>query len=264
MPARGVFRGLYSVLFDDPDFRRLPTSARFLLVTLRLCRDAGPSAIFEYSGELLMRQTGLSPRALETSFQALEAGSWIVREYPIVWVRNGLRYDPLLRLADPKHKRGVIRWVNTLPRLKIVLSFCDYYELPRPFEGPWETSLKEKEKEKEYGKGKEVDSLSGSRDREPDHASRTVGAQPLRQQARDILAFLNQQAHKSFRDSDPNLKLIEARLASGMTPANLRGIVARKVRTWSRDPKMAQFLRPATLFSATNAEQYLGERDPDA
>jgi hypothetical protein len=155
MPARGVFRGLYSVLFDDPDFRRLPTSARFLLVTLRLCRDAGPSAIFEYSADLLMRQTGLSPRALETSFHALEAGSWIVREYPIVWVRNALRYDPMLRLADPKHKHAVLRWLNALPRLKIVLTFCDYYELPRPFGDPSETLPRvittetEKEKEKE-------------------------------------------------------------------------------------------------------------------
>jgi uncharacterized phage protein (TIGR02220 family) len=267
MPSRGVFRGVSSVLFDDPDYQRLSTAARCLLVTLRLCRDAGPAAIFEYATDKLMRQTGLGPRPLETAFQALEADRWIEREYPIVWIRNGLRYDPLVRLPDPRHKAAVLRSIYLLPRLRIVARFCEYYEIvgPTPLGPPGPTpsvigdsSLRDKG-EGSREKGLEVlqRSTSLSSSVELDRAN-------LRNQAKEILRFLNQQAHKSFRESDLNLKLIEARLKSGMTLANLRGIVARKVRAWSHDPKMAQFLRPATLFSATNAEQYLGERDPDA
>jgi hypothetical protein len=132
MPSRGVFRGVSSVLFDDPDYQKLPTPARCLLMTLRLCRDAGPAAIFDYSTDKLMRQTGLTAKALESAFRALQAGRWIERDPPIVWVRNGLRYDPLVRLGDPKHKAAILRSIDLLPRRNIVASFCDYYQLPRP------------------------------------------------------------------------------------------------------------------------------------
>src|SRR5262245_30833373 len=107
MPSRGVYRGIYSAMPDDLDFQRLPPHARLLLYTLRVCRDAGPAAIFPYSGETLMRQTGLSRPQLASAFAALEADSWILREPPLVWIRNALRYDPTLRLADPKHRSAV-------------------------------------------------------------------------------------------------------------------------------------------------------------
>jgi uncharacterized phage protein (TIGR02220 family) len=273
MPSRGVYRGLYSVLFDDPDYQQLSAHARLVLLTVRLCRDAGPAAIFEFSTDRLMRQTCLTRREVTTALTELHQADWIDLDASLIWVRNGLRYDPVIRTSNPLHVRAVTHWLAGLPKRPIVLRFCDHYHLPYPFESlsiPTPDGTRNKDKDKDKDKERnllldEVDSLSGSLEREPDvtHPIRPQN-ENRRQQARDILAFLNQQAHKSFRDSPTNLKLIEARLASGMTPANLRGIVARKVRTWSRDPKMAQFLRPATLFSATNAEQYLGERDPDA
>jgi hypothetical protein len=132
MPSRGVFRGVSSVLFDDPDYQHLSPHARLLLLTLRLCRDAGPSAIFEYATDKLMRQTGLPPKTLETAFKALETGHWVQREYPIVWVRNGLRYDPLVRVTNPGHRDAILRSLAILPQYKIVKTFCEYYHLPYP------------------------------------------------------------------------------------------------------------------------------------
>lgn len=82
-----------------------------------------------------------------------------------------------------------------------------------------------------------------------------------RETARRILAFLNEKTGKSFREKpDTHLVLIEARLKDGMTEANLRGIIARKCADWLDDPKTRVWLRPATLFRASNAENYLGER----
>ena len=83
-----------------------------------------------------------------------------------------------------------------------------------------------------------------------------------RHDAREILQFLNEKAGRSFRETDTNLRLIEARLKSGATVANCRGVIARKVREWGQDPKMQKYLRPETLFSATHFESYLGERSP--
>ncbi len=136
MPSRGVNRSLYAGIFDHPEFQALPAQARHVLLTTRLCAQAGPGAIFTCYPEVLARQAGLPPRQIERALTALEAAGWIQREGLIVWVVNGLRYDPSMHLSDPKHQKAVARAVSALPRLSIVLRFCDYYKITRPFDGP--------------------------------------------------------------------------------------------------------------------------------
>ena len=75
----------------------------------------------------------------------------------------------------------------------------------------------------------------------------------------EVLAFLNLKARKSFRAVEVNLKPIRARLQSGVTMEDMKSVVAMKCREWGGDERMAAYLRPATLFSATNFEQYLGQ-----
>jgi hypothetical protein len=134
--SRGVYRGIYSALPDDPDFQRLAPDARLTLLVARLCSQAGPAAIFRYYPALLCAQTGLTARRLESALGELERGLWIYREGVIIWIRNGLRHDPCTHLANANHKKSVVRWLKSLPRLKIVLTFCDYYSLPYPFDSP--------------------------------------------------------------------------------------------------------------------------------
>lgn len=82
----------------------------------------------------------------------------------------------------------------------------------------------------------------------------------LKSQAREVLEFLNFKTGKKFRiDSDVNLKLIIARLKSGATVMQCRKVIAKKSMQWGADEHMAQYLRPKTLFGATNFEQYVGE-----
>lgn len=153
MSSRGVYRGIFSALPDDPDFQRLPPSARLVFYTVRLCKQAGPAAIFRYYPVVLAEQTGLAPKALEAALVALERGAWIEREGVILWVRNGLRYDPSVRLSDPKHRKAIERHLAELPKLDIVLRFCDYYQFARPFEGPSKTypnlALREGDRDRE-------------------------------------------------------------------------------------------------------------------
>lgn len=134
--SRGVYRGIFSALADDPDFQLLSPSARLVFYTVRLCKQAGPAAIFRYYPALLVEQTGLTARVLEAALKELERGSWIEREGAVLWVRNGLRYDPHVRVADKKHRKAILRHLSELPKLIIVLRFCDYYEIARPFEDP--------------------------------------------------------------------------------------------------------------------------------
>lgn len=76
--------------------------------------------------------------------------------------------------------------------------------------------------------------------------------------ARALLAFLNLKAGRSFRPVPATLRLIEARLKGGATLEECRGVIARQVRAWGTDPKMAPYLRPETLFNATKFESYRG------
>ena len=86
--------------------------------------------------------------------------------------------------------------------------------------------------------------------------------QLLKEQAKEVLAFLNQKANRSYRFIDTNLDFIIARLKSGATVADCKAVVARKTRDWLSDPKMHEYLRPETLFSKSKFESYLGLSEP--
>jgi hypothetical protein len=144
MSRRGVYRGVFSSLIDDPDYQRLTPSARLVLLTLRLCSQAGAAAIFRVYVVVLAEQTGLEVVDVEKALGELACSPspekpWIYQDGPVVWVRNALRYDPNLRLADEKHRKGVERAVAALPRLGIVARFCRYYDIASPFDDVAET-----------------------------------------------------------------------------------------------------------------------------
>lgn len=143
MTRRGVYRGIFSSLIDDPDYQKLSSDARLVLLTLRLSAQAGAAAIFRVYVAVLAEQTGLESRDVEKALAELATSPssekpWVVQEGPVVWVRNALRYDPNIRLADPKHVKSIERAVAALPRLAIVANFCRYYQIASPFDGSGE------------------------------------------------------------------------------------------------------------------------------
>jgi len=81
----------------------------------------------------------------------------------------------------------------------------------------------------------------------------------LRIKAISILRFLNQKTGRSYRETDTNLDFIISRLKSNATVDDCRSVIAKKCREWKDNPKMNEYLRPATLFNKTKFEQYYGE-----
>lgn len=79
------------------------------------------------------------------------------------------------------------------------------------------------------------------------------------EQAKDVLRYLNKNAGKNFREVDSTLSQIIARLKEGYTAERLREIAYYKIEQWGTDEKMAEYLRPATLYNKTNCAQYDGE-----
>ena len=111
------------------------------------------------------------------------------------------------------------------------------------------------------GDGIGSDSMSGTPDHLNGNGHRPASSE-TREHAKHVLAFLNEKTGRTFRPVDTNLRLIEARLKTGATVQDCKSVIARKVRAWLPDPKMAPFLRPKTLFTPTNFENYLGELEP--
>lgn len=72
-----------------------------------------------------------------------------------------------------------------------------------------------------------------------------------------LLAYLNEKTGRAYRAVDANVKPLAARLKTA-TPDEVRAVIDDRCAAWGRDERMAEYLRPATLFGAQKFEQYLG------
>ena len=107
-------------------------------------------------------------------------------------------------------------------------------------------------------------SLSKSSPPDPPSKALTSRQNHFRTEAVELLNFLNLKANRSFRPVETTLRLIAARLNSGVSVQDCKGVIARQVREW-KDTEMVKYLRPETLFNATKFESYLGQKraEPD-
>ena len=120
------------------------------------------------------------------------------------------------------------------------------------------------QEQKQYQNQKQEKDMSGKPDVYPQSFvfEKNKNQQPeikLKDQAVEVLNFLNEKTNRAYRPVESNLKLIEARLKTGATVMDCRQIIAKKTRQWKKDLKMAEYLRPETLFNSIKFEQYLGE-----
>lgn len=98
----------------------------------------------------------------------------------------------------------------------------------------------------------------------PDRAGPGPSQDASRGVARELLAYLNTKAGRTYREVDANLDLLVARLKDA-SPEQVRAVIDAKCAEWGDDDRMAEYLRPATLFNRTKFEQYLGDiPDPGA
>jgi len=87
--------------------------------------------------------------------------------------------------------------------------------------------------------------------------------QSKKEQATEIIQFLNLKTGRRYRPTQVNLNFIYARLKEGYTIEEIRAVIAMKVREWQYDDLMSKYLRPATLFNNVNFNQYAGELGED-
>lgn len=178
---RGHYRAIHSVLIDSPEFVSLSPDAKLIFYTVRLCSENNLASIFVFYKESLPRRTRLTTKQVEAAWEELTIGYWIAYADGILWIRNGLRFDPNINLKNIHHRTAVETVVNGLPKSEIVANFIRYYSLSdslldrlyhRP-SIPYAKQDKEKDKEKE--KDKDVSSdLRQAQSSEPlDHHIQT-------------------------------------------------------------------------------------------
>lgn len=73
-----------------------------------------------------------------------------------------------------------------------------------------------------------------------------------------VLDFLNRATGSRFQPVEANLSMIRARLAEADI-GTCKRVIANRWDAWADDPKMAEYLRPATLFAARNFANYAGQ-----
>ena len=77
-----------------------------------------------------------------------------------------------------------------------------------------------------------------------------------------IIDHLNRKTGSNYKAStQATRRLIESRLKEGFTVEQFKSVIDKKVMDWSRDEKMAQYLRPETLFGS-KFDSYLNAPAP--
>jgi phage replication O-like protein O len=76
--------------------------------------------------------------------------------------------------------------------------------------------------------------------------------------AEAIIAHLNELTGSAFKPVESNLRLVRGRLGEGYTVEEIRAVIDAKRAEWFGSPRWGKYLRPATLFNATNFAQYVG------
>jgi len=112
---------------------------------------------------------------------------------------------------------------------------------------------------KMISEGYQVDALEKEKEKEKKETTSLVElTRPRRENPIEhVIAFLNQKAGTAFKPTTNTSKQhIGARLKEGFSLQDFETVIDAKVFEWATDAKMAQYLRPQTLFG-TKFESYL-------
>lgn len=125
--GRGEFRCVFVVWQDTPAVQALTGNAQnvWTHVKLRL-RAHGIGVLYP---EELVRRCGrdATVASVAAAFDELEAAGFLRREGGVVWLVNGLRFEPFMRPASADSRRGVQRLVASLPQCALVDAFRAYH-----------------------------------------------------------------------------------------------------------------------------------------
>ena len=268
---RGSYRAIYSVLLDDLDFRKLPARVRHIFLTLKISRLNNIANIFlldEGGLVTISAQAGIPLEGVQEGIQILSEGDWVCFEPPVIWIKNGLRYDPLFVEANENHRKAVTKVIEGLPKCKTIISFCKYYNLDIPFEYPSDTletpsPITDSDSDNEYRiQNTDSDNRFRSTDSEEILSGKPDCAPDNNILYKSIIEDLNDKAGANYKSGTQKTRdLIKARWNEGFRLDDFKIVHIKKIGEW-KGTKMAKFIRPITLYG-TKFESYLNQIPED-
>lgn len=204
------------------------------------------------SVETIARQLGAGPSTIRTAISKLEKDGWLTRTQR----RNGNRNAPnVYRLNVKKLYSSAHPHQSVSDPSESDASKSD----PSKFDAS-KSNKKHRFDPPESGGDPSVNSKQDpSVDSKP---SCPVSSKPdpevlITDQAKSALTHLNQATGSRFQVCKTSLEHIRARLREGFTPDELALVIDYSAEKWGADIKMAEYLRPTTLFLPSKFPGYL-------
>jgi hypothetical protein len=129
----GSYRSKYDAIWKDLDYRHLSPIAKCVLDLLK--SELGRYGIDVCDTDAFHKMVNCTTDEIAAALDELErpkpgrARGWIVRDEHMIWIVNGLKYEPSITLGNPNHWSGARKFADELPNLPIVADFLDYYGL---------------------------------------------------------------------------------------------------------------------------------------
>lgn len=221
-------------------------------IMARLADFSSDEGVCWPSIETIARQLGAGPSTIRTAIAKLEKDGWLTRTQR----RNGNRNaSNVYRLNVAKLQAAAFSQLSDSDTSKSDASKFDASKTDPsksvknggfdPSESGGDPSVKSKQDPQVTSK-----------------PSCPVAAQPdpevvITDQAIWVLTHLNQTTGSRFQVCKTSLEHIRARLREGFTPEEMVMVIDYSKEKWGADIKMAEYLRPTTLFIPSNFPGYL-------
>lgn len=133
MTDRGKHQSIHTALIDDPTFQKLTPEAKLCFYTLKLMLGAAGIDVVRAHQLAIAEVTGLQVEAVRTALRDLENAGFLMIESNVLWLPNGLRFNPALNLDNENHRKSIKTHLEGLPALAIVNLFAERYEFDTVF-----------------------------------------------------------------------------------------------------------------------------------
>ncbi|MDU2018640.1 MAG: conserved phage C-terminal domain-containing protein [Leclercia adecarboxylata] len=220
-------------------------------IMARLADFSSDEGVCWPSIETIARQLGAGPSTVRTAIAKLEKDGWLKRTQRRQGNRNA---SNIYQLNVAKLRTAALSHLPDSDTSNSDASKSD----PSKFEASKSGQIGGFDPS-ESGGDPSVKSTTDPSDKKPicQVAGQPDPAVVITDQAKKVLSHLNQATGSRYQVCKSSLENIRGRLAEGFTPDELTLVVDYSVEKWGNDLKMAEYLRPKTLFLPSNFPGYL-------
>lgn len=284
---------IHSSYWSDEDVGRLSADQKLAVLWVLTNKETSNCGFLKASRRQFAFETGLTAEVLEGALKDL-ARSFVVEEKNgslEILALNYIAYQFSDRALCGKNNiiKHLQRLIGSLPEVMRARLLDRYKDLASPFQNgahsgsPLQAPYKdlaspqsraEQHRAEQSTEGGVGESSPVSRSKNVvEVATREVKPDGLDGQyaleerlryalAERVLATLNRESGATFVPTPAVLWEVARRLLEvNQDVEGVERMVRRQVELWSRDPKMRQYLRPATLFAEQKFHDYYGQRD---